>query len=113
MKTLRAKMKISLADWERLNALDSLINFDDGSEEMEKLIKYYNARRDDESYAFCFEFEDGHTINITQYSGSTNYWLDVWKDDESDKDEVIDLNQTIEFINFDNDTIYICEFVIE
>lgn len=113
MKILKAKMEISSNDWKRLNALDNLINFDDESEEMEKLIEYYGAKQYDTSYAFCFEFEDGHTIEIRQYSGSSNYWLDGWKDDESNSDEVIDLNQQIEYIDFDNDTTYVCEFVIE
>ena len=106
----KATIKISKETWDHMRALE-------GIEDLEALdddqLDDLNARQDDSSYSFVFEFDNGTRITFALSSGSTNYWWDMWFDDDYDYPEVVEeFAQSMEVDGPDGET-YICEFEIE
>lgn len=97
------------------------INFDNvkenGDYEQQDLIDKLGAKQDDTMGLFTFKFENGKSITIDLDSGSSNYYDNIilWDNDEEEEfvfDCDFEFNSTMEFLDTNNGTTYICEFTI-
>ena len=106
-KRYEATINVTKELWEYINQLEAIEDLealtDDQLDELE-------AREDDSGESLCWEFTNGRIVTMQQYSGSTNYWCEMWIDDEYDDAEVIEeLSTVMDFVDHETNTIYRCK----
>ena len=117
--TYICEITISKEKFNRINRLLNDVDFNyENEDEMQSIIAELDARKDTTPYSFLFDFEDGSKIYIDIRSGSSNYYDDcqwVSSDDESYYlfDCSYSIEEEMEFHPVDNESVYICRFIIK
>lgn len=113
--TCKESIKITEKEFDKINKLFK-VDFDDDTEQMQKLIDELDARQNTMLYTFVWDFEDGNHIVMNIESDDTCYMDNVYliNNQNLDIDYMFDRHFEIdkEMPFYDGNNRYICKFEI-